>query len=191
MIQRCVSRGRSFLLYQYGKKVDGARYDRGRHHNNLALRGGREETKMDSYQALIIVTSALTKLVIIATLLERGLAFIFEYEWFIRLTTKEVPDPNDNTKKIRENRIPGLKGFIALLGAYLVCNKYGFDVLFTIFNPGAASPQADRLGIMLTSLIVSGGSAGAILVFQGYLNLSKQGRDAVIDAKKAAAAPQP
>lgn len=147
---------------------------------------------MDNYQSFIIVSGALAKLVIIATLLERGLAFIFEYEWFVRLTTKDLMDPNDNTKKIGEkSRVPGLKGLIALLGSYLICNKYGFDVLSVIFNPGAASPHADKLGILLTSLIVSGGSAGAILVFQGYLNMSKQGRDAVIDAKKAAAAPQP
>ena len=45
----------------------------------------------------------------------------------------------------------------------------------------------DLPGVILTSLIVAGGSAGAILIFQGYLNLSKQGRDAVVEAKKAAA----
>jgi hypothetical protein len=146
---------------------------------------------VDNYQSFIVVTSALAKLVIIATLLERGLSFIFEHEWFIRLTTKEITDPNDSTKKIGEkSRIPGLKGLVALFGSYLICNKYGFDVLFVIFYPEAISPHADRLGIILTSLIVSGGSAGAILVFQGYLNMGKQGRDAVIEAKKAVA-PQP
>jgi hypothetical protein len=140
---------------------------------------------MDNYQAFLIVTGVLAKLVIIATLLERGLAFIFEYEWFVRLTTKEVEDPADKTKKIRVNRLPGLKGLIAFLGSYLICNTYNFDVLFVIFNPGIQSASPDQLGIVLTSLIVAGGSAGAILIFQGYLNLSKQGRDSVIDAKKA------
>jgi hypothetical protein len=142
---------------------------------------------MDNYQAFIVITGALAKLVIIATLLERGLAFIFEHEWFVRVTTKEVQDPSDNTKKIREKRVPGLKGIVAFLGAYLICNKYNFDVLFVIFNPEHPSNNVDQLGIVLTSLIVAGGSAGAILIFQGYLNLSKQGRDAVIDAKKATA----
>ena len=144
---------------------------------------------MDNYQSFIIVTSALAKLVIIATLLERGLAFIFEYEWFVRLTTQDLMDPNDKTKKIGEkSRLPGLKGIIAFLGSYLICNKYGFDVLYTVFNPETPVTHVDQLGVLLTSLIVSGGSAGAILVFQGYLNLSKQGRDAVIESKKSAAA---
>ncbi len=144
---------------------------------------------IDNYQSFIVVTSALAKLVIIATLLERGLAFVFEYEWFVRLSTVDVMDPSDATRKIGEkSRLPGLKGIVAFLGSYLICNKYGFDVLFTIFNPGTTADHADRLGVILTSLIVSGGSAGAILVFQGYLNLSKQGRDAVIEAKKGAAA---
>lgn len=142
---------------------------------------------MDNYQEFVVVAGALAKLVIIATLLERGLAFIFEHEWFVRVTTKEVEDPSDNAKKIRVNRVPGLKGIVAFLGSYLICNKYNFDVLFVIFNPEQPSHNVDQLGIVLTSLIVAGGSAGAILVFQGYLNLSKQGRDAVIDAKKAAA----
>ena len=140
---------------------------------------------MDNYQAFLIVSGALAKLAIIATLLERGLAFIFEYEWFVRLTTKEVQDPSDNTKKVRVNRFSGLKGLIAFLWSYLICYKYNFDVLFVVFNPDKPSPSPDQLGIVLTSLIVAGGSAGAILIFQGYLNLSKQGRDSVIDAKKA------
>ncbi len=80
---------------------------------------------MDNYQSFIIVSGALAKLVIIATLLERGLAFIFEYEWFVRLTMVDIMDPNDNTKKIGEkSRIPGLKGLIALLGSYL-CSRCG------------------------------------------------------------------
>ncbi len=140
-----------------------------------------------NYEAFVVVAGALAQLVIIATLLERGLSFIFEYEWFVRLTTKEVPDPGDTTKKIRENRIPGLKGLIALCGAYTICRLHQFDVLAVIFQP-LGNPPVDQLGIFITSLIVAGGSAGAILVFQGYLNLGKQGRDAVIAAKSVAAA---
>ena len=106
--------------------------------------------------------------------------------FFVCVTTKKVPDPDDNTKNIRKNRIQGLKGCLALLASYLICYKYDFDVLFVVLN-GAYPKTVDTLGVLLTSLIVAGGSAGAILIFQGYLNLSKQGRDAVIEAKKVAA----
>ena len=129
-----------------------------------------------NYQAFVVVTGALAKLVIIATLLERGLSFIFEHEWFGRLTTKEMPDPNDNTKTIRDSIFPGLKGLIALLGSYLICYKHDFNVLTVIFNPlPKTPPPVDPLGVFLTSLIVAGGSADD-LVFQGYLNLSKPGK---------------
>ena len=61
---------------------------------------------MDNYQTVLLVTGALAKLVIVSMVLERGLSVIFEHEWFVRATTKEVKDPLDENKKIRENRIP-------------------------------------------------------------------------------------
>ena len=145
---------------------------------------------MDNYQSFLIVTGALAKLAIIAMLLERGLAVIFEFEWFVRLTTKEIPDPSDSTKTIQTSRVPGLKSIIALLGSYTICSNYKFDVLSKVFDPMTETTNVDQLGVMLTSLIVAGGSAGAILIFQGYLNLSKQGRDAVVEAKRAESAKQ-
>ncbi len=131
---------------------------------------------MDNYQTFVIVAGALAKLVVVAMLLERGLAVIFEYEWFVRLTTKK-----DGT-----SRFPGLKGILAPIAAYIICNEYDFDVLFVVLN-GTYPKTVDPLGVALTSLIVAGGSAGAIMIFQGYLNLSKQGRDAAVEAKKTAA----
>ncbi len=47
------------------------------------------EWKMDNYQTFLNVAGALAKLVVVAMLLERALAVIFEYEWFVRITTKK------------------------------------------------------------------------------------------------------
>ena len=57
-------------------------------------------------------------------------------------------------------------------------------MLFVVLT-GTSPKIFDPTGVVLTSLIVSGGSAGAILIFQGYLNLSKQGRDAAVEARKS------
>ena len=141
---------------------------------------------MDNYQTFILVAGALSKLVVVSMLLERGLAVIFEHEWFVRLTSQEIKDPVDSAKKIQVSKLPGLKGILALLASFAICNKYDFDVLVVVLT-GANPKPVDPLGVALTSLIVAGGSAGAILIFQGYLNLSKQGRDAAVEAKKASA----
>jgi hypothetical protein len=140
------------------------------------------------YVVFLAISGALGKLVVVATVVERVLAFIFEHEWFNRLATKEVPDPNDRTKFIRKSRIPGLKGLLALIGSAAICFRYQFDILHVLFQ----TSQNDPFGIVVTSFAVAGGSSGAIALFQGYLNISKQSREATIEAKiaKAEAAKQ-
>jgi mannitol-specific phosphotransferase system IIBC component len=73
-----------------------------------------------------------------------------------------------------------LKGVIALAIALGLCFAYQFDILAVLF----AQPKRD-LGIVVTGLVVAGGSAGAIAIFQGFLNMSKETRDAMIAARKA------
>ena len=140
------------------------------------------------YVVFLAISGALGKLVVVATVVERVLAFIFEHEWFNRLATKAVPDPNDPTKFIRKSRIPGLKGLLALIGSAAICFRYQFDILHVLFQ----TSQNDPFGIVVTSFAVAGGSSGAIALFQGYLNISKQSREANIEAKiaKAEAAKQ-
>ncbi|MGB6011440.1 MAG: hypothetical protein WBI57_09260 [Desulfobacterales bacterium] len=140
------------------------------------------------YVVFLAISGALGKLVVAASVVERVLAFIFEHDWFIRLATKEVPDPKDPNKNIRQSRIPGLKGLLALIGSAVICFRYEFDILHVLFQ----TSQNDPFGIVVTSFAVAGGSSGAIALFQGYLNISKESRDATIGAKiaKAEAAKQ-
>jgi hypothetical protein len=136
---------------------------------------------MTDYERFLDVLGALSQLVVLSMILERGLAFVFEHEWFTRLTCITVPDPTDPARTVQKSRIPGLKGLIALLSAVGICHYYAFDVLAALFGRDAA----DGLGMTITGVVAAGGSAGAIAIFQGFLNFNKEARDALVAAKKA------
>lgn len=129
------------------------------------------------YTAFLAVLGALGRLVILSMCLERGLAFIFEHEWFVMVFTKKGMKPSDPDS----SNFPGVKGLIAFAAAAGICLGYNFDVIAIIFN----SANSDKLGMLMTALVAAGGSAGAISLFQGFLNISKESRDALIAAKKA------
>jgi len=129
----------------------------------------------------IAVLGALGKLVVLSMMLERGLAFIFEHDWFVGATTKEVVDPTDANKKKRESYIPGLRGFLALAAALSLCFGYNFDVLSVIFG----RTEGTWIGIVVTAFVAAGGSAGALTIFQGFLNISKESREGMMAARKA------
>lgn len=124
---------------------------------------------------------ALLKLAILAMLLERGLAFIFEHDWYQRYLT--TPSANPEYRAERNSRFPGLKGMLAFGASALVCWSYNIDIFGELFSRGTPS----TLGRLLTSMVVAGGSAGAIKIFQGVLGLHKDARDASVAAKIAEA----
>lgn len=132
------------------------------------------------YEEFMRIVGALLKVVVLSMVIERAFAFIFEHAWFDRLFNKSIPDPEDKTKTIRVSKIPGIKGLLALGSAIAICHKNSFDVLSAIFN----RPASDQFGVIITSFVVAGGSAGAIAIFQGFLNLGKESRDALIEARK-------
>lgn len=134
------------------------------------------------YSQFISVLGTLSQLVVLSLVIERALAFLFEWDVYVRLFYMQVPDPLHPGQTTKESRFPGLNGFIALVSAIGLCHFYKFDVLGVMF---ATSPNG--IGMTITGLIAAGGSAGAIALFQGYLNLSKESRDANIEAKKAVA----
>lgn len=149
---------------------------------------------MGEFEAM---TVALVKLVFIATIVERVLAFVFESEWFNQLyywKARQVPDPENPDKTIRRSRASGVKALLALALAGSICFVFEFDILAVLFaNPSnvpgtVPSPRPpEPFGMLVTSFVVAGGSAGAIAIFQGYLNISKEARDANIAARQAEA----
>ncbi len=137
----------------------------------------------EQYETFVTILGALGKLVVAATIVERGLAFIFEHKWFTALLMKESTDPADATKTVVKSKVPGLKGLIALSCSIGISFGYGFDILHVLFG----TSKADSIGMLITGFVIAGGSAGAIAIFQGYLNISKDSRDAIIAARKAEA----
>lgn len=120
------------------------------------------------------------KLVVLSLLLERGLAFVFEHDWFRHFLEKK-PTIGPGGVITRESRALGLKATIALAAAYAICRQNDFDVVAAIFD----APHSTPLGIWSTALVAAGGSAGAMKLFQGFLGLNKDARDAMIEARKA------
>jgi hypothetical protein len=133
------------------------------------------------YEQFLTTLGALGKLVVLSIILERGLAFLFEHDWWRFAFTEEVDDPANPGKKLRRQRIPGLNGVVALAAALWICFYYRFDILAALF----ARPQADQIGMIVTAVVAAGGSAGAIAIFQGFLNMSRDSREALIEARKA------
>ena len=121
-----------------------------------------------AYGRLLDVSGSLLLLVVLAMLLERALAVVFEYHWFRRLS----------------ETVPGLKAPLALLASWAVCGHTGFDILVSLFAPpvGPAAPTA--LGIVVTSAVVAGGSAGAMTLFQGVMGFGRDARLGMIELNR-------
>ena len=112
-------------------------------------------------------------LVIVALIVERALAFIFEHEWFKSLTTYQ-----DGAGKY-----PGLKGLLALASSLGISFGYDFDILRVLLE----NTDNGVAGMTVTGFVIAGGSSGAIALFQGYLGIGKDARDAIMEAKIAKA----
>lgn len=124
----------------------------------------------------VAVLADLGKVVVLAGIVERVMAFIFEYEWFGRLFTRPA-----DTGAGRVSRFPGLKAALTLSFSLGITYTYGFDLLSTLFGTESAT-----VGLGVTGFVIAGGSAGAIALFQAHLKFGKETRDATVAAANAA-----
>jgi len=104
------------------------------------------------------VAEVLGGIVVLAFLLERALALLFETRWFI-------------------NRMQGknVKELIAFLTGFGVCWYWKFDALSIILPRDKAS----FIGIVLTGAVVAGGSKASIKLFKdvmGFMSEAEQER---------------
>lgn len=90
----------------------------------------------------------LVALVVMAFLLERALALLFESRFFIKRFSEK-----------------SLKELIAFGVAVLVCWYWKFDAISTIF----LTEQTTMLGMVITGGIVAGGSKGSIKLFRDVM----------------------
>ena len=154
-----------------------AEADPPRRRGRLPAVGKMREYQMD--ETLLKVLGELGRVVVAATVVERVLAFVFEHEWFVRLFSK----PSETDPNQRVSKLPGLKGLIALAMSVGISFSYRVDILHVVFSTHAETPA----GMLLTGFLIAGGSAGAIAVFQAYLDFDKKSRDALIAAGEAEA----
>lgn len=137
-------------------------------------------------EGLTTVLGTLAKIVVLAMLLERALAFVFEFDWVARILTpaKTFTDRAD-TSPTTPSRAPGLKALIAFGLSWFVCHRFQVDAFGPLFNA-----ETTTSSIFLTALIVAGGSSAAIALFQGVLGFGKLARDASVKAKEVDAEAQ-
>jgi hypothetical protein len=128
------------------------------------------------------VTAAVGTAVLLAGIVERVMAFIFEYKWVDRLLNRAV----DTDTNHRVSRLPGFKALLALAFSLAITHRYQFDLFTSLFPETSGTPS--RFGIAVTALVVAGGSAGAIALFQGYFKFGKETRDAAVAAANATTA---
>lgn len=135
------------------------------------------------YAQFLKTLGGLATLVIVSMILERILAVIFEHDWFRNAFSKQVADPADPSRKIWTSKVPGFRETIAIVAALSIAHIYSFDILAMLFMK-----QADGFGITLTGLVIAGGSAGAIALFQGFLGMGRDAREAATAAKRVQSA---
>ena len=102
------------------------------------------------------VIGALFQLVILSFLIERALYFVFDYSrWRDKIEGKGVRAP------------------VAFLVSWLICWWHDFDAFAPVLDPEGAT----QLGIFLTALVVAGGSAAAIKLFQDVLGFGRTAQE--------------
>ena len=106
---------------------------------------------------------ALFRLALLSIFVERALSVVFDWQGW----GKYLSDYN-------------LKAPIGATVSILICLILPFDVLRLFGNPGT---PPSVVGAVFSGLIVAGGSAGSIKLFQDVLGFSKQARDAANAAK--------
>lgn len=109
------------------------------------------------------VSEVLVAIVILAFILERALAVLFESRFFI--------------KRWKEK---SLKELIAFVVAVLACWYWDFDAVSMIF----LKEKVTLLGMVITGGIVAGGSKGAIKLFRDVMGLKSTAQQEEEDKKK-------
>ena len=115
------------------------------------------------------VFDALIKVVVLAFLIERALAVIFDME-------KLEPILKDWD----------LKPIVAIIVSIVACFGLQLDALSPLrADTTSTATDLGRIGYFLTGLVVAGGSAGAVKLFQDVLGFRRSSRDE-LKALKAA-----
>ena len=110
---------------------------------------------------------ALVGIIVVAFLVERACALLFESRWWIvNFEDKRVGDLPAPAKPLPGRRYP-LKEAISFLVALVVCYFWSFDSISIIL----LSDHTSLPGIIITALVVAGGSKASIALFHDLLDV--------------------
>ena len=124
---------------------------------------------------------ALVGIIILSFLVERACALLFESRWWISKFEDPrvgIPQPERKKKNDEEpNLLPGhrypLKEAIGFLVALVVCYFWDFDAVSIIL----LSEQTGLPGVIITALVVAGGSKTSIKLFHDILNIKSNAEE--------------
>ena len=116
------------------------------------------------------VGEVLTAIVVLAFVLERALALVFEHRWFV--------------KRLDQS---GLKEVIALVVCAGVCLYWNFDSLSMIF----LTDKTTRVGELLTGAVIAGGSKASLKLFHDVLDVRSSAHEQTHPVDPQTKKPQP
>ncbi len=113
------------------------------------------------------LSEVLITIIVVAILLERALAVVFEHRLFLKYASEK-----------------GVKEFVAVGVAFVVCLVWHFDALSMILLTSKTTP----FGELVTACIIAGGSKGSIRLFRDVMGIQSTAQKQL---ELARAAPPP
>lgn len=139
-----------------------------------------------------LLMNGMIKVVVLAILIERMLAWFYGIEGVSRYVfrTPFVPAGESVTSGADADRyrVPRrtFKSLIPFVLAVVVCWLTNLNLLIALFpaDEYAANQPFKMFGVLVTAVVVAGGSEGAISVFQVFMGWNKKARDLRQDATR-------
>ncbi len=116
------------------------------------------------------VSEVLAAIVVLAFVLERALALVFEHRLFVKYLDQS-----------------GLKEVIALILCASVCLRWNFDSLSMLL----LTDHTTRFGEVLTGAVVAGGSKASLKLFHDVLDIRSSAHEQVHPTDPQTKKPQP
>lgn len=105
----------------------------------------------------------ITTVGVLAVILERSLALMFENRYFMERT-----------------KAMNIKEFIAFVGAVVICMVWDFDAVSMI----VLQDKTRMFGKIVTAGVIAGGTKGSVKLFRDIMGIRSSSMDAVLKSKE-------
>lgn len=132
-----------------------------------------------------VILTAFFFIVVYAAVVERALALFFDIPWVDERLKWKNPAGTDG--------VVTWKGLIAALAGIILCYNIDLDLIAILVQAQdnalsaaeTTAPKNTIYGVILTGMVVAGGSQGAVKLFQDVMGFSKVHRDAAKGLRQA------